>query len=351
MIGKYRSHFAFVEDCLDAHLVAAALKYMEIKDVEESSKFRQPLFEALPNEEQRQFIYSIARGILDRYIKLSDGLNVISMKAQALDAQVNHINSMYDNHLNKFICQPCNKKYKTLNGMKKHLQKEHGMADLEEADDSSSKYDHVAIYHASFMKCALLLRDTNDAYKMGDGDRVLSNSKFQMLLSRAGNHTKYQLWLFRYMANCLCLLTPRMAYEYKWNCSANLQGGLGNNIPCDNLVELLVQTVKKAVYAQGANATFTSVRKAALAIQVQDEIKNNIQNECDKKQSGKKRPPVSKLVDISAMASELVSIFDFVPGREHPSFTGFKDVFLNIKVDELHKWLTMNKERLSYETV
>lgn len=76
------------------------------------------------------------------------------MKAQALDAQVNHINSMYDNHLNKFICQPCNKKYKTLNGMKKHLQKEHGMADLEEADDSASKFDHVAIYHASFMKCA-----------------------------------------------------------------------------------------------------------------------------------------------------------------------------------------------------
>lgn len=143
-------------------------------------------------------------------------------------------------------------------------------------------------------------------------------------------------WLFRYMANCLCLLTPRMAYEYKWNCSANLQGGLGNNIPCDNLVELLVQTVKKAVYAQGANATFTSVRKAALAIQVQDEIKNNIQNECDKKQSGKKRPPVSKLVYISAMTSELVFIFDFVPGCEHPSFTGFKDVFLNIKVDELH---------------
>lgn len=29
-IGKYRSHFAFVEDCLDAHFVAAALKYLEI---------------------------------------------------------------------------------------------------------------------------------------------------------------------------------------------------------------------------------------------------------------------------------------------------------------------------------
>lgn len=68
-----------MEDCLDAHLVAAALKYLEIKDVEEDSKFRQPLFEALPNEEQRQFIYSIARGILDRYIKLSDGKTCIVM--------------------------------------------------------------------------------------------------------------------------------------------------------------------------------------------------------------------------------------------------------------------------------
>lgn len=65
-------------------------------------------------------------------------------------------------------------------------------------------------------------------------------------------------------------------------------------------------------------------------LQAEDEIKNNIQNECDKKQSGKKCPPVSKLVDISAMASELVSIFDIVPGREYQSFTGFKDVFLNI---------------------
>lgn len=340
-----------MEDCLDAHLVAAALKYLEIKDVEEESKFRQPLFEAHPEEEHRQFIYSIAQGILDQYIKLSDGLNVISMNTQALDAQLNHINSMYDNQEKKFICQPCNKKYKTLTGIKKHLQKEHGMADLGDLEDPSSKLDHVALYHASFMKCALLLRDTNDAYKMGDGDRVLNNAKFQMLLSRAGNHTKYQLWLFRYMANCLCLLTPRMAYEYKWNCSANLQGGLGNNIPCDNLVEILVQTVKKAVYAQGANASFSSVRKAALAIQVQDEIKNNIQKECDKKQSGKKRPPVSKLLDISAMASELVSIFDIVPGREYPSFSGFNDVFLNIKVEELHQWLTINKERLSYETL
>ena len=36
-----------------------------------------------------------------------------------------------------------------------------------------------------------------------------------------------------------------MAYEYMWNRTANLHGNLGHNIPNDNLVELLVQAVKK----------------------------------------------------------------------------------------------------------
>lgn len=129
-----------------------------------------------------------------------------------------HINGMFDEHQKKFICQSCEKKYKTLPGIKKHLQKEHGLANLEECEQDDTKVDYVAIYHASFMKCALLLRDINDAYKMGDGDRVLNTAKFQMLLSRSGNHTKYQLWLFRYMAYCFALLSPKMAYEYMWNC-------------------------------------------------------------------------------------------------------------------------------------
>lgn len=61
-----------------------------------------------------------------------------------------------------------------------------------------------------------------------------------------------------------------MAYEYMWNCSANFQGGMGKNIPNDNLpvLEIMVQTVKKKIYSQGANATYTSVQRAALTTQI-----------------------------------------------------------------------------------
>ncbi|KAK6175433.1 hypothetical protein SNE40_013898 [Patella caerulea] len=116
------------------------------------------------------------------------------------------------------------------------------------------------------MKCVLLLRDTNDAYRQGDGYRIERNSKFEMLLADVGHHYKYKLWLFRFNAYMSALLTEREAEEYKWNCTTNTAGGIGKNIPNDNLVELTVQAVKKKVQSQGANATFDSARKASLGI-------------------------------------------------------------------------------------
>lgn len=277
----------------------------------------------------------------------------ISERTAALDTQTRQLQDIFDTRQQKYLCEACTKKFKTIGGLQRHLRKEHDWVFMEEVTNSSSKKDHIALYRASFMKYFLLLRDTNDAYKMGDGERILRNSKFQMLLSRIGNHVKYQLLLFRFMAYCFSLLTPRMAYEYIWNCTANLHGNLGHNIPNVNLVELLVQAVKKKVRAQGANATYESARSATLALQIQEEITHNMQEECKKGKGGTRRPEPSKGNDITAMVKELQSaeIFDYIPGREFSKFPGFSEVFSRVKVTDLHKWIRDNKERLSYETL
>lgn len=73
------------------------------------------------------------------------------------------------------------------------------------------------------------------------------------------------------MAYCYALQTPKMAYKYLWNCTANLQGNTGHNIPNDNLVELLVQAVKKIkkkIDGQWSNAIYRSARNAALSLQI-----------------------------------------------------------------------------------
>lgn len=114
---------------------------------------------------------------------------------------------------------------------------------------------------------------------------VLNTAKFQMLFSRSENHTKYQLWLFWYMAYFFfALLSAKMANEYMLNCSANQQGDIENNIPS---VEILVQTMKKCVWAR-CKCYVPECPKGRTNNLKQDEIKENIQKECKKNRSWKR---------------------------------------------------------------
>lgn len=85
---------------------------------------------------------------------------------------------------------------------------------------------------------------------------------------------------------------------------------------------MLVKAVKKKIRAQGANATYESVRSAALALQIQEEITKNKQEECKKGRGGTRRPEPSKVNDINAIVKELQSaeIFDYIPGREFSKY-------------------------------
>lgn len=100
VVSKYRSHYAFVEDSLDAHLVTVAtcMYYLGVKEIDEESTIKQPMSEVLPEEEPCKFIYSIAKGILERYIKLCDVLGAVSQKTLELDMQSIHINGMFYEH-------------------------------------------------------------------------------------------------------------------------------------------------------------------------------------------------------------------------------------------------------------
>ena len=159
--------------------------------------------------------------------------------------------------------------------------------------------------------------------------------------------------MFRFLANYHSLLNPQEAYEYKWNCTTNMKGGTGHNIPNDNLVEILVHRLKDKLKSQGANATYESARKAALTLQIQDEIKENMILQCGLKKQGTSRSNATVKGDIDIMMKELLdeNVFDYVPGRAYDKFENFNDLFSKVKVMKLHKWLTDQKERLSYETI
>ncbi|KAK3099437.1 hypothetical protein FSP39_004353 [Pinctada imbricata] len=352
VIKSYRSHFAFIEDYLDAMVTGACLHLLGLESLDSQPTSRQELFEAIPDSDKLKYIKDIARDILDKYINISQDLQDIEQQVQELDLETLHLKNMFDPSTGIYTCSACTKQYKIEGFLKRHLVQKHGWQGVTNLQ-RSEQTDRVAIYHSSLMKCALLLRDTNDAYKMGDGDRIMMNAKFQMLLSGVGHHTKYQLWLFRFLTFGLCLLSPREKFEYKWNCTTNICGGIGRNIPNDNLVEIMVHRLKEKVKLQGANVTFDSAKKSALSLQIQDEIKQNLMRELQMKPKSRHRPKVAKTCDIELMIAELrkADVFSHHSDRNYAHFSNFQDLFRRVKVNDLHKWISDQKQRLSYELI
>lgn len=266
-----------------------------------------------------------------------------------MDNQNAQLKACYNAAEGLYVCE-CNKSYKTIGNFKRHLQDIHNWA-FPERDRSTcnSPKDGAAEARASFMKCSLILRDTYDAYQMADGDRIFRNAKFEMLLADAFHHTKYRLWLWRSLAYEEALLTPRQAFEYKWNCCSNTNGGLGKNVPNDLLVEMNVKSIKQNLRSQGANVTYQSARVISLSSQVQNDIKQNIIQQCDS-HFGTTRPKISKVMEISLITQEVMSgeLMKTIEGREGV-FADFVDPFDKINPAEIHRWINAQKQRAERE--
>lgn len=276
----------------------------------------------------------------------SGGYNLEEMdnKNAQLQACYNAADGVYE-------CE-CHKCYKTLGNFKRHLEKNHDWTfPKHERRATSSPKDGAAEARASFMKCSLILRDTYDAYQMADGDRIFRNAKFEMLLAEAFHHTKYRLWLWRVLAYERALLTPRQAFEYKWNCCSNTSGGIGKNVPNDLLVEMNVKSIKQKLRSQGANVTYQSARVIALSSQIQNDVKENLVQQCDT-HFGATRPTVNKLTDIKLITKEVLmgDLMKTIQDRESV-FSDFVDPFDKIVPAELHKWINVQKLRAERELI
>lgn len=210
---------------------------------------------------------------------------------------------------------------------------------------SPCKVDDIGELRSGFAFCALLLRDTYDAYRQCDGDRIFRNAKFEIILCDVSHHTKYRLNLWRMLALDTAILSPREAYEYRWNCSVNLQSGEGNNIPNDNLVELYVNAVKKRLRAQGSNVTFKAAREACDTIQIHQTLHDQMVKQTKAFLGSKKRPEVLKHKDIEVMANQLLesSFIQHRCNRQSPNFKNFVQPIQRVNLPKLCEWINKNK--------
>ena len=241
-----------------------------------------------------------------------------------------------------WVCPNCNKTYRQKGWLDRHLSSVHN---IRAESDRPMESDDTNSIARSFMKVALLIRDTDRAYRTGDGGRLIRNAKLQLLLSHVTKHYKYRLWMWRQLAYSKAILSQRQSMEYIWNVTVNLSGGLGRNIANDNLVELQVDSIKKKLKAQGSNVSYNSARKAALSMQMQDELICTVAPA----KSGK-HTKAKTVEDLKVIVAELLTarVFD-KEGRTVKSFENYKDPYQKVDYPKLNVFINKQKKSATQE--
>ena len=173
----------------------------------------------------------------------------------------------------------------------------------------------------------------------------MRNAKMEWIYASALHHSKYKLWLWRLITYVIAILPPDQAFEYMWNMTVNLKGGICNNIPNDNCVELQVGNIKKELNTQGANKTFESARTICMTTQVIDSIKGQLMHTTKAVKSSSKRADVDKSDDIITMAKSIRSKGP-VTNMTWGSFSKYKDPVQRVDVGKLHEWID-NQQKIA----
>ncbi len=140
-------------------------------------------------------------------------------------------------------------------------------------------------------------------------------------------------------------LTPREAFEYKWNIAVNVTGGVGSNMPNDNFVETQVKAIKQSIARQGPNKTFDSAQVVCKTTQIVSKIKERFMHVSDSHKSGRNRPTVNKTIDVLEMVNEICRAgLNVDPCKSLDGFEKFRDPLVVLDSSAIHQWITAQKK-------
>ena len=214
--------------------------------------------------------------------------------------------------------------------------------------------DGVHNYASAVLNDGLLLLEFKDAVREGDGERILRVWKVLLMYFHHAKHKNYKLEAF-HLLSMVNICAPRISAQMKWSRVVNIRGGSGHNISVDLHMEHLNRAVKDYVANLGANSGEKPIIQCAKSLNgimvacQQFDVENNISPQSIKhtRQSNAKYfdSILNKLVSSS-------SVFDYIPGRSHPTFKGIQPSIAQcINSKKLLTWLKKQKVRLQREII
>lgn len=182
--------------------------------------------------------------------------------------------------------------------------------------------DGVLDYASALLNDGLLLLEFRDTIREGDGPRILRCWKVLLMYFQYAKHKNYQKEAFHLLAGVSAAALEHIAHQLTWSRVVNTSGGKGKNVPLDLHMEHLNRTVKDHIANLGANIAEKSILQCGESLKWLIETCKNFDEQMQTRSSSK-HTKGSDANDEKVILKELTktsSVFDYVPGRVHPSF-------------------------------
>ena len=362
--SAYRPDRDFLILEVTARIVAGAFHVLGLKSKEDTpTNF--PIPENLPSQnklQQLQFLHKAAAMIVDEIV-IDEAMMNGSLEELVSVEERREIQRRLDvNEDGRFPCRfPGCKTSFQYNGLsrKNHESKHDPPVVIAYESTSTStttvqpskSNDDVFNYNAGLLSEGLFFLNFLDAVSEGDGQRIMRQYKYLMLLCKADNphSTKYALESL-YQLLLARGLSEKESEVFVWNRTVNNHGGLGNNIPHDLEVEHSNNFNKQGYCNLGVNLSEKAVSRICHA----EKPVRTISGKMDKLlqrfvRSGKhvQRFPVADM-DVLLKKLNECEVFRYQDGRSYRHFKGFqRDPLANLDMSKMYTWINDHKKKLS----
>ena len=225
------------------------------------------------------------------------------------------------------------------------VQERQDLINQQELNQEGFNYNTVLLAEGLFFLNFL------DSVSEGDGDRILRQYKYLMLLCRAdGSHSSKYALESLYQLLLVNGLSESEAGVFTWNRSVNNRGGAGKNIAFDLEVEHSNNYIKQGINHLGVNVTERAVTRIARAEKSVREIIFKVDSSIQYASPSGKHVEHFPQSDFEAIVKRLVdmNVFEYQEGRHYRHFCNFqRDPLHNLNMSGMYEWINEHKKKLS----
>ena len=319
--GRFNEAVDFFELIVRCYITTAAMQYFRMASTTDTPKQNMFLLGA-PAHRKWHSLKQAVSSIIDNYVVVDQlqGKEPPPVSTSATNPHVHRIQGEHTYACLPALPPPRKKPRKLPEWLGKSAQASPSLAVRTTAPDG------VLEYSCAVLNDGLLMLEFRDAIHEGDGERIARCWKVMLLYFFYGKRSKYAIEAVHLHAALNGSLSLCLREELLWSRVVNTRGGAGMNIPSDLYMEHLNRTLKDYLKGLGANVSDSTILQAGKSLRGLMELTKHFDKICDISPDSIHHTKYSPGNNQEMIISELGEsrVFDYVPGRYHPSFKDIK---------------------------